>query len=87
MRDGIRVCYRYKILAWRHDNEGIATDLVEDSMFVGPSPVWDRESVGLVSAIFYGVILLAMRVGDSTYSVQVVHELGNVFLMMGTQIT
>lgn len=56
-------------------------------MFVGPSPVWDRESAGLVSAKCYGIILSAKRMRDDTYSVQVVHELGNVFLMMGNQIT
>jgi hypothetical protein len=56
-------------------------------MFVGPSPVWDSEPVGLVSAVYYDIVLFAKRIRDDTYSVQVVHELGSVFLMMGNQST
>ena len=87
MRDCLRVCYRDQVPARRHDDKGIGAELVEDGMFVGPSPVWDSEPVGLVSAVYYNIVLLAMRVRDDTYSVQVVHELGKVFLMMGNQST
>jgi hypothetical protein len=65
LRDCLCVCYRYQIPAWRHDDEGISAELVEDAMFVGPSPVWDGESAGLVSAIYYGILIsLAVRVCD-----------------------
>ena len=87
MRDCLRVCYRYQVPAWSYDDKGIGAKLVEDGVLVGPSPVWDSEPVGLVSAVYYNVVLLAMRVRDDTYSVQVVHELGKIFLMMGNQST
>ena len=57
-------------------------------MFVGPTPVWDSESVGLLLAIHRDtLILFAMRIRDDTYSVQVVHELGSAFLISGNQRT
>jgi hypothetical protein len=56
-------------------------------MFVGPSPVWDGESVGLLLAIHHDIVLFKMRIHDETYSVQVAHEAGSVFLIRGSQRT
>jgi hypothetical protein len=61
LRDCLCVCYRHQIPARRHDDKGIGAELVEDAMFVGPSPVWDSEPVGLVSAVYYGIYYCSQR--------------------------
>jgi len=56
-------------------------------MFVGPSPVWDSESVGMMLVINHDIGFLAMWAGVETYSVQVVHEAGSAFLIRGNHRT